>query len=94
MRESIRRHEEHHRQECLKTRSVGKILDSVRTGKDRFERDGFQLTQYAQEEIGGYSEELMFLRSELARLSRAPECQPKPEVRDYTAEARARKAKP
>lgn len=87
MRESVRRHEEHHRQECLKTRTAGKIATSVRTGKDRFERDDIQLAQYASEEIGGYQAEVMFLNQELARLASA--CQPpKREVRDYTAQRR------
>lgn len=89
MRESVRRHEEYHRQECLKTRTAGKIGTSVRTGQDRFERDGIQLTQYASEEIGGYQAELAFLSAEQARLAKA--CQPpKREVRDYTAERRNR----
>ncbi|MGD9954131.1 MAG: hypothetical protein AB7S87_16300 [Burkholderiales bacterium] len=91
MRESVRRHEEHHRQECLKTRTAGKIATSVRTGADRFERDGFQLTQYASEEMMGYSTEISFLEGELYRLKTA--CQPKREVRDYTAELRNRSQK-
>ncbi len=89
MRESVKRHEEHHRQECLKTRTAGKIATSVRTGQDRFERDGIQLPQYAGEEMGGYQAEVMFLNQEMARLANA--CKPpKPTVRDYTAEQRNR----
>lgn len=88
MRESVKRHEEHHRQECLKTRTAGKIATSIRTGQDRFERDGIQLSQYAGEELAGYQTEFMFLQQELARLKTA--CQPKREVRDYTAEQRSR----
>lgn len=89
MRESVRRHEEHHRQECLKTRTAGKIATSIRTGQDRFERDGIQLSQYASEELMGYQTEVSFLNAELARLAKA--CQPKPEPRrDYTAERRNR----
>ena len=91
MKESVRIHEEYHRQECLKTRTAGKIGTSIATGKDRFERDGVQLFQYAQEEIGGYTEELKFLNNELVRLAKAPECKPKePPKRDYTAEQRNR----
>jgi len=89
MRESVKRHEEHHRQECLKTRTAGKIATAIKTGQDRFERDGNQLTKYASEEIGGYQAEMMFLNAEQARLAKA--CQPpKPRVRDYTAEQRNR----
>jgi hypothetical protein len=96
MRESVKRHEQHHQEECLKTLSVGKVRESAATGKDRFERDGFQLMQYAQEEIGGYTVELMFLNGELARLTRSEECnpKPKPEVRDYSGLPRERKARP
>ena len=91
MRESVKRHEEHHRQECLKTRTAGKIATSIKTGQDRFERDGVQLMQYAMEETGGYSAEIAFLQQEQQRLAQA--CKPKPqkvEVRDYTAEQRNR----
>ena len=89
MRESVKRHEEYHRAECLKTRSAGKVITSIKTGQDRFERDGIQLSQYAAEEIGGYTEELKFLGAEEARLAQA--CKPKPApVRDYTAEQRNR----
>lgn len=89
MRESVKRHEEYHRAECLKTRSAAKVMTSIKTGQDRFERDGIQLAQYASEEIGGYTEELKFLASEEARLAQA--CKPKPApVRDYTAEQRNR----
>ena len=93
MKESVKRHEEHHQRECLKTLSAGKVLGAIVTGKtDRFERDGAQLTQYAQEEIGGYTTEMMFLQSELARLAQAEECKPKqPERRDYTAQPRTPK---
>jgi hypothetical protein len=91
MRESVRRHEEHHRQECLKTRTAGKIATSVRTGQDRFERDQIQLMQYAAEEIGGYSAEIAFLTQEHTRLLQACKAAPpKREVRDYTAEQRNR----
>jgi hypothetical protein len=89
MRESVKRHEQFHRQECLKTRTAGKIGTSIATGQDRFERDGMQLMQYASEEIGGYLAELTFLNGEQTRLAQA--CKPpKPEVRDYTAEQRNR----
>jgi TolA-binding protein len=89
MRESVRRHEELHRQECLKTRTAGKIATTVQTGQDRFERDGVQLMTYAYEEIQGYQTEVMFLSQEQARLEQA--CKPKPPpVRDYTAEQRNR----
>ena len=94
MRESVKRHEQFHRQECLKTRTAGKIATSINTGQDRFERDGFQLMQYASEEIGGYQAEVAFLASEQARLAQA--CKPpkpKTEVRDYTAEQRNRSPK-
>jgi len=88
MRESVKRHEEHHRQECLKTRSAGKIATSIRTGKDRFERDDMPLTQYAVEELGGYQAEVNFLNQEQARLAKA--CQPpKREVIDFTAQRRS-----
>lgn len=91
MRESVKRHEEHHRQECLKTRTAGKIATSIQTGKDRFERDEIQLMQYAMEEVGGYTAEATFLAQEQARLAQA--CKPKPqkqELRDYTAQQRNR----
>jgi hypothetical protein len=93
MKESVKRHEDYHQQECLKTLTAGKLLGAVVTGKaDRFERDGAQLTQYAQEEIGGYTTELTFLQSELLRLSQAEECKPKPpERRDYSGQPRAPK---
>ena len=91
MKESVKRHEEYHRAECKKTLSAGKVATSIGTGKDRFERDGIQLFQYAQEEVGGYTEEIKFLNSELTRLAKAPECKPKePPKRDYTAEQRNR----
>lgn len=89
MRESVNKHEQYHREQCLKTRTAGKIGTSITTGKDRFERDGIQLMQYASEEIGGYTTEISFLNGELARLQKA--CKPKPApVRDYTAEQRNR----
>ncbi len=92
MRESVKRHEQHHRDACLKTRSVGAIAGSIVSGKDRFERDNASLVQYATEEIGGYSTELAFLQSELARLAQSEECNPKPkprpELRDFTAQPR------
>jgi hypothetical protein len=90
MRESVTRHENYHQQQCKKTFSVGGVLAGVVSGKvDRFERAEASLIEYAQEEIGGYTTELTFLQSELARLQRAPECQPKrPEVIDYTAQPR------
>lgn len=93
MKESVKRHEDHHQRECMKTLSAGKVLGGAVTGKvDRFERDGAQLMQYAQEEIGGYTTEMMYLQSELARLAQAEECKPKqPERRDYTAQPRAPK---
>lgn len=96
MRESVKRHEQHHQQECQKTLSGAKVRETIATGKDRFERDGIQLVQYAQEEIGGYTIELMFLHAELARLTRSEECnpKPKPEVRDYSGQPRDRKARP
>ena len=91
MKESVRLHEEYHRAQCLKTRTAGKVGTSIATGKDRFERDGIQLFQYAQEEVAAYTEELKFLTSEQARLAKAPECKPKePPKRDYTAEQRNR----
>lgn len=91
MRESVSRHEAYHRDQCLKTRSAGAVLGSVVSGKDRFERDGAALTDYAQEEIGGYTTELQFLQGELARLSQSDACKPKPkpvELRSYTARGR------
>jgi hypothetical protein len=98
MRKSVKRHEEHHRQECLKTKSLGKTLGMAASGKDRFEADKASLVQYAMEEIGGYTAEIMFLQGELARLSNAPECKPKPkpkpEVRDYTSQRRERNTSP
>ncbi|MFM9887646.1 MAG: hypothetical protein ACKVQT_31875 [Burkholderiales bacterium] len=95
MRESVKRHEQHHRDACLKTRTVGAIAGSIVSGKDRFERNNAQLFDYATEEIGGYSTELAFLQSELARLTRSEECnpKPKPEVRDFTAQPRDRKSR-
>jgi hypothetical protein len=91
MRESVKRHEELHASECKKTFGAGAVLDSVRTGKDRFERSGATLVQYAMEEISGYTTELQFLQSELARLETA--CKPKPppvEQRAYTSQPRQR----
>jgi hypothetical protein len=96
MRESVSRHEAFHRKECLKTRSLGKIGESITSGKDRFERDGASLLQYAIEEIGGYSTEKTFLQGELSRLQAASECKPKPieERRDYTGRSRDRTPPP
>jgi hypothetical protein len=97
MRASVTRHEEHHQQECMKTLSPGKVVGSIGSGKDRFERDGKSLVQYAMEEIGGYTAELQFLQGELTRLKQSEECkpkQPKPEQRDYTAQPRGHTAKP
>lgn len=91
MHDSISAHEQYHADECLKTRSAGTIASSVLNGSDRFERDHRQLAEYASEEIGGYTKELMFISSELARLKSAPECAPKPpptQKRDYTAQPR------
>jgi hypothetical protein len=91
IRESVAKHEEYHQAQCMKTRTAGKILESVRTGKDRFERDDASLPEYAQEEIAGYTAELQFLQAELMRLSQSEECKPKqrkPELRDYTAQPR------
>jgi hypothetical protein len=92
MRESVTRHEEYHRQECLKTKSLGKSIGMFASKKDRFEADNIPLMQYAMEEVGGYSAEIMFLQGELTRLSSAPECRPKPkpQVRDYTSQRRER----
>ena len=91
LRESIKRHEEHHQRECVKMLDGGKIAKAAVTGKgtDRFERSGSSLIQYASEEISGYQAELIFLAGELQRLAQA--CKPpKPVVRDYTAEQRNR----
>ena len=89
MRESVTRHENLHRDQCLRTRSAGRIKDSVVSGKDRFERDNATLVQYAAEEISAYSVEKQFLQSELSRLQNAAECKPKPiEQRDYTSTPR------
>jgi len=95
MRESVKRHEEHHSKECRKTLTAGRVADSVTSGKDRFERNNAQLMEYAMEEIAGYNTEIMFLQSELVRLDRSEECRPKPkpEVRDFTAQPRDRKAR-
>jgi chromosome segregation ATPase len=92
MRESIKRHEQHHSSECRKTLSAGRVLDSAATGKDRFERTNTQLMEYAMEEIGGYTTEIAFLQSELTRLAQSEECNPKPkprlELREYSAQPR------
>lgn len=84
MRESVKRHEQHHQSECVKT--LPRIGDSILHGKDRFERQQASLVQYAMEEIAGYTTEIQFLQSELARLQRSEECnpRPKPEVRHFT----------
>src|SRR5262249_20856445 len=47
MRESVKRHEDQHQKECMKTLSAGGVLDSIKTGKDRFERSNASLIQYA-----------------------------------------------
>lgn len=92
MRESVKRHEDHHSSECLKTLTALNVLNSAVTGKDRFERNNAQLMEYAAEEISGYTVELAFLQGELERLSRSEECnpkpKPKPERRDFTAQPR------
>lgn len=95
MRESVKRHEELHQRECKKTFSAGAVLESVRTGKDRFERSGATLIQYAMEEVSGYTTEIQFLQGELARLESLckPKVLPPPEQRerrDYTAQPRQR----
>ena len=67
-------------------------MDSAISGRDRFERNRAQLMDYAMEEIGGYTTELAFLQSELSRLSRSEECNPKPkpppELRAYSGQPR------
>ena len=91
IRESIKRHEEHHQKQCQAMLSASGVIVAAATGKgtDRFERTGASLMQYASEEISGYLEEVKFLGSEEARLAQA--CKPKPApVRDYTAEQRNR----
>lgn len=92
MRESVKRHEDHHSSECKKTLAAGSILTTVTTGKDRFERNNAQLMEYAMEEISGYTTEIAFLQGELARLERSEECKPKPkpERRAFTAQQRNR----
>ena len=87
MRESVKRHEELHQSECKKTFSAGAVLESVRTGKDRFERSGATLVQYAMEEVSGYTTEIQFLQSELMRLEQQCKAKPPPrERRDFTAQ--------
>jgi hypothetical protein len=91
IRESITRHEQYHREQCLKTRSAGAILKGVTEAgqANRFVRDHFSLQQYATEEIMGYTKEIEFLSPELARLRRdchAPP--PPPQKRDYTGQPR------
>ncbi|HSR10171.1 MAG TPA: hypothetical protein VLS90_01915 [Thermodesulfobacteriota bacterium] len=67
MRESVRRHEEVHRQECLKTRN---ILQTMVTGEDRFQRDQASMGDFIKEEIKAYQTELEFLKNELERLEK------------------------
>ncbi len=61
-------HEGVHAQACLKTKNPDKIIESVLTRKDRFERDNFTMDRYAQEEINGYSAALDYLKEQLASL--------------------------
>lgn len=90
MRESIKRHEELHQKECLRTMGPGRVIDAV--GRGKAER-WTMLTEYAVEEVNGYATEIAFLQSELTRLENSPACKPKPrvpELRDYTAQPRSR----
>ena len=87
VQESIRRHEEIHRQACLKTESLSTVAASILKGKDRFERDNSTLIAYAQEEIKGYEAELRFLNPEFTALKKR--CKPEtPPLPDYTAQRR------
>ncbi len=61
-------HEEVHQQACLKTKTPEKIIESILSGKDRFERDNAAMSDYAEEEIAGYSAALRYLKEQLARL--------------------------
>jgi hypothetical protein len=90
IREAVLRHEQYHQQQCQKTKSLGNSIGMFVSKQDRFEANKASLVQYAMEEIGGYSAEIMFLQGELNRLSVAPECRPKPkpEARHYTAQRR------
>lgn len=58
-------HEEVHQQACLKTKTPEKIVESILTGKDRFERDNATMADYAEEEIAGYSAALRYLKEQL-----------------------------
>lgn len=91
MQESIRRHEQVHRDACLRTQTPGSIATGVAEPgkfKDRFEVQHEVMTTYAAEEIMAYSIEQGFLDQEIASLDE-PCHRPPPVQRDYTSQPRS-----
>lgn len=72
LRQATAMHEEVHQKACTKTGTPAKIIESILTGKDRFERDNATMTDYVQEEIAGYNAGLAYLKEQLAALSKCP----------------------
>lgn len=61
-------HEQVHQRECLNKKNADKILESILTGKDRYERDNFTMIMFAQEEIDGYTAALNYLKDQREKL--------------------------
>lgn len=93
IQETTRRHEQVHRDACLRMRSVSGLVSSVSTPghfKDRFERNHAPLIIYAVEETQGYAAEQMFLANEISALEKSCMQAPAPEIkRDYSSRALA-----
>jgi len=89
IQESTRRHEQVHRDACLRTRSVSSVASSISTPgqfKDRFETNHAPLISYAVEETQGYMAEQGFLSTQISALEKSCKQPPAPEVkRDYTS---------
>ena len=85
LEEAIRRHEKVHQEACLRTLESHMKEILFGNAADRFEANGATMSGYIMEEVMGYSAEIAFLQSELARLER--DCQPP--RRDYSSPARS-----
>lgn len=90
MKESVQRHEEVHREACLKDLSLSSAWTMFRDIKDRHEVAGRTMADYGREEIEAYQAELAFLMAELERLAKECKKPPPPPApqRDYTSQPR------
>lgn len=61
-------HEKVHERACLKSKTPEKIIETILTEKDRFERDNARMSDYAEEEIAGYSAALRYLKEQQEKL--------------------------